>query len=80
VEFWRVDRGAWAPLLARLYSAMPACHTLPEDFTLGRVVPLLKGVPGNNPPIPLLNVGYKLLARILATLQRSPARGSTHGL
>jgi hypothetical protein len=33
VEFWRVGRGAWAPLLARLFSAMAACHTLPEDFT-----------------------------------------------
>jgi hypothetical protein len=43
VEFWRVGRGAWAPLLARLFSAMAACHTLPADFTLGRVVPLLKG-------------------------------------
>jgi hypothetical protein len=26
MEFWRVGRGAWAPLLARLFSAMAANH------------------------------------------------------
>jgi exonuclease III len=71
LEFWRVGRGAWAPLLARLFSAMAACHTLPADFTLGRVVPLPKGgltsCPGNYRPITLLNADYKILARILAT-------------
>jgi hypothetical protein len=71
VEFWRVGRGTWAPLLARLFSAMAACHTLPEDFTLVRVVPLPKGglasCPGRYRPITLLNADCKLLARILAT-------------
>jgi hypothetical protein len=71
VEFWRVGRGAWAPLLARLFSAMVAYHTLPGDFTLGRVVPLPKGglasCPGNYRPIAQLNADYKILARILAT-------------
>jgi hypothetical protein len=63
VEFRRVGRGAWAPLLARLFSAMAACHTLPGEFTLGRVVPLPKGdlasCLGNNRPITLLNADKK---------------------
>jgi hypothetical protein len=71
VEFWWVGRGAWAPLLARLFSAMAACHTLPADFTLGRVVPLPKGglasCPGNYRPITLLNADNKTLVRTLAT-------------
>jgi hypothetical protein len=66
-----VGREAWAPLLARLFSAMAACHTLPADFTLGRVVPQPKGglasCPCNRWPVTLLNADYKILARILAT-------------
>jgi hypothetical protein len=50
---------------------MAACHTLPADFTLGRVVPLPKGglasCPGNVQPNTLQNTEYKILARILAT-------------
>jgi hypothetical protein len=50
---------------------MAACHTLPADFTLGRVVPLLKGglasCPGSYQPIALLNADYKILSQILAT-------------
>jgi hypothetical protein len=71
VEFGGVGQGAWAPLLGRLFSAMAACHTLPADFTLGRVVPLPKGglacCPCNSRPITMLDADYKILARILAT-------------
>jgi hypothetical protein len=48
---------------------MAACHTL--DVTLGRVVPLPKGgltyCHENYQPVTLLNAGYKILVRILAT-------------
>jgi hypothetical protein len=60
-----VGRGSWEPLLARLFSAMAACYTLPEDFMLGRLVPLPKGglepCPGYSRPITLLNTNYELL-------------------
>jgi hypothetical protein len=38
-----VLEGRKARLLARLFSAISAGHALPEDFPLGRVVPLPKG-------------------------------------
>ena len=62
--------GVWAPLLARLYSAMSAQHQLPVDFALGRVAPIHKAgdasQASNYRPITVLNSDYKVLGKVLA--------------
>jgi hypothetical protein len=60
--------GAWAPVLARLYTAMFQLQRTPCHFTLGRIAPLHNGGPmaSNYRPITLHNSDYKVLARVLA--------------
>jgi hypothetical protein len=43
LELWRLADGTWAPMLARLYSAMFQLQCTPCRFTLGRIMPLHKG-------------------------------------
>jgi hypothetical protein len=70
LEFWRLADGAWAPVLALIYSAMFQLQRTPCRFTLGRITPLHKGGPmcqaSNYRPITLLNNDYKVLARVPA--------------
>jgi hypothetical protein len=71
LELWCMADGAWAPTLARFYTAMFQLHrTSCQRFTLGRIMPLHKGGPMCQAsiyrPITLLNSDFKVLARVLA--------------
>lgn len=70
VELYRRCRQLFAPLLARLYSAMGETGTLPAGFLDGVITCLPKGGDGTQPanyrPITLLNTDYRVLAKILA--------------
>ena len=74
----------WAPLLARLFSAMAAVGALPAGFHLGTITALPKpdsldaASPAAYRPITLLNADYRILARVLAkryAVAMSPAIG-----
>lgn len=69
LEVWRVGDGVWAPLLAKLYTAIGELERLPSDYSLGCVVPIHKGGAvtevARYRPITLLNADYKVLARVL---------------
>jgi hypothetical protein len=69
LELWRLADGAWASVLARLYSAMFELQRTPCRFTLGRITPLHKGgtmFPASTySPITLLDSDYKMLVRVL---------------
>jgi hypothetical protein len=71
LELWCMADGAWAPALARLYTAMfQLQRTSCQRFTLGRIMPLHKGGPmcqaSTYRPITLLNSDFKVLAHVLA--------------
>jgi hypothetical protein len=70
LEAWRVCRGAWAPALARLFTAIGAEGRLPDGFLLGVVSAFPKAGdradPANYRPITLLPAVYKVLAKVLA--------------
>jgi hypothetical protein len=70
--YWRINDGAWAPLLARLFTAIGTCGEVPPSFTLGSIPPLpIPGAadtrqPAAYRPITLLPALYRILARVLA--------------
>ena len=69
---WRVGGGCWAPLLARLFSAMGALQQAPPGFNAGTITPILKPgaddttAPPSYRPITLLSSLYRLLSKVLA--------------
>ncbi len=69
---WRVGDGAWAPLLANLFTAMGRLDSTPPGFTRGTITPLVKPnaldatSPASYRPITLLPTLYRIQARILA--------------
>jgi hypothetical protein len=71
-SLWQVGDDAWAPLLARLFTAMGTLGRCPAGFTLGTVSPILKPgapdvtAPAAYRPITLLPTHYRLLAKVLA--------------
>ena len=74
----------WAPLLARLFSAVTAVGALPAGFNLGTITALPKPdspdvtSPASYRPITLLNADYRILTRVLAkryAVAMSPAIG-----
>ena len=73
LSIWRVGEDAWAPLLAKLFSAIASEGALPPAFHRGTITPILKAGamdvtdPVSYRPITLLPTLYRLLARILAT-------------
>lgn len=82
VELWQVGEGVWAPLLARLYTAMGTLQRLPQHYLRGVVAVIYKrGAAAdikNYRPITLLNTDYRLLTSVLATrfgTALSPAMG-----
>ena len=70
VEFWAVGGGLWAPLLARLFSAMMELSRVPRGFLDGAVTAFHKRGDkrevANYRPIQLLNADYRVLAKVLA--------------
>ena len=70
VEFWAVGDGMWAPLLARLFSAMMELGRMPSRFLDGAVAAFHKRgdkrQAANYRPIQLLNADYRVLAKALA--------------
>ena len=76
-DLWMIGDGAWAPTLAKFYSALGHAAAvsdtpvLPPGFNLGTITPLLK--PGANDttaaasyrPITLLPTVYRILATVL---------------
>jgi len=72
-SLWKVGDGVWAPLLARLFTAMGTLDQAPPGFTHGTITPLLKpGAPDTTSPssyrpITLLNSLYRLHAKVMAT-------------
>ncbi|KAL6761519.1 hypothetical protein V8C86DRAFT_1759496, partial [Haematococcus lacustris] len=71
-NLWRVDGDCWAPLIAKLFTAIGTTGTLPTGFNRGTITPIPKPSAPNlsNPtsyrPITLLPSLYRLLAKILA--------------
>ena len=69
---WRVGNDCWAPLLARLFTAMGTLRRLPPGFNLGTITPLPKPTasdpssPAAYRPITLLNTLYRVLGKVLA--------------
>ena len=69
---WRVGGGCWAPLLAKLFSAMGAMHVAPPGFNAGTITPLPKPgaadltAPSSYRPITLLPALYRILSKVLA--------------
>ena len=71
-SMWKVGRFCWAPLLARLFTAIASEGRLPRGFNLGTITPILKPLqpdaahPAAYRPITLLPALYRVLAKILA--------------
>ena len=69
---WRVGDGCWAPLLAKLFSAMGALQQTPPGFNAGTITPLPKPgaadltAPASYRPITLLPALYRILSKVLA--------------
>ena len=69
---WRTGNDCMAPLIANLFSAIGDTGTVPPDFNLGSITPILKpdcpdpSHPSAYRPITLLSTLYRLLSRILA--------------
>jgi len=72
-SLWMVGRNVWAPLLARLFTAIAKTGYLPLGFNLGTITPLPKpGFPGittpaGKRPITLLPSVYRLMAKVVTT-------------
>ena len=64
--------GCWAPLLAKLFSAMGALQQTPPGFNAGTITPLPKPgaadltAPASYRPITLLPALYRILSKVLA--------------
>jgi len=69
VVLYRAAKDTFAPLLARLFSAIGVAGQLPGGFHTGVIVPLHKGgdrtLAAQHRPITLLNTDYRLLAALL---------------
>jgi exonuclease III len=71
-SYWRVGDDVWAPLLAKLFSAMGATGVFTPGFTSGTITPLFKsGAPDASRavayrPITLLPALYRVLTKVLA--------------
>jgi exonuclease III len=80
LEVWTIGDGVWAPLLAKLFTAIGEGHVKPPDFSLGCVVPIHKGGEvtqvSRYRPITLLNADYKILARVLANRYAHAMQGA----
>ena len=69
---WCVGDGCWAPLLAKLFSAMGALRAAPPGFNAGTITPLPKPgaadltAPASYRPITLLPALYRVLGKVLA--------------
>ena len=71
VELYRRLRAAWAPLLARLFTAIATTGQLPPRFHEGVITILFKGAgdaadPAGYRPITVLCTDYRLWAKVLA--------------
>jgi hypothetical protein len=70
VEVYRVCMQSWAPLLAKVFTAMSTLQQLPAGLLDGVIVAIFKKGQRTNPadyrPITLLNTDYRILAKILA--------------
>lgn len=70
VDLYRKCADSFAPLLARVYSAMAQLGQVPDTLLDGVVSTIYKTgsrvQPGNYRPITLLNTDYRVLAKILA--------------
>jgi len=69
---WTIGNCIWAPLLAKLFTAIATTGCLPAHFLHGSITPILKpGAPPSLPssyrPITLLLTVYRIFARCLAT-------------
>ena len=82
---WRVGEDCWAPLLARLFSAIGTHGCMPTHFNRGSVTPLPKegvqdiAAPAAFRPITLLPTLYRILAKVLAArfgIAMAPAVGA----
>jgi hypothetical protein len=87
IEVWAAGDMVWAPLLARLFTAVGKKNLTPVGFLEGVVSPHLKSAEcdptliSNYRPIQLLNADYRLLARVLASrfaTAMSPSIGAEH--
>lgn len=84
-SLWRVNDDCWAPLLARLFSAIGALGLTPAGFTDGTVTAIPKPAApdatacASYRPITLLPSLYRVLGKILATrfgIAMNPAIGT----
>jgi hypothetical protein len=71
-DLWLLGDLLWAPLVARLFSAIAHTNSMPASFHRGTITPILKPdcdplQPASYRPITLLPTLYRLLTRILAT-------------
>jgi hypothetical protein len=70
VEVYRLCADSWAPLLARVFTAMGTLRQLPAGLLDGVIVAIFKKGQRTNPadyrPITLLNTDYRVLAKVLA--------------
>lgn len=75
IGFYHLSRRLLAPMLAKVYSATHALDDAPKSFSLGAISPLYKltateGDATNTEcfrPITLLDIDYRILAKVLAT-------------
>ncbi|KAL4514492.1 hypothetical protein Ndes2526A_g03960 [Nannochloris sp. 'desiccata'] len=75
IAFYHLSRTILAPLLAKVYSAAHSINDAPASFCLGAISPLYKLDPTAGDltdtqfyrPITLLDVDYRILAKVLAT-------------
>jgi hypothetical protein len=71
-EVWQCCADLWAPVLAKLFTAIGSTGDVPESFLQGVVTPHYKLAGdrhsiSNYRPITLLNTDYRILAKVLAT-------------
>ena len=84
---WRVCDDSWAPLLAKLFTAIGTLGRFPPNFHNGTITPIPKPeaadvtAPVSYRPITLLNTQYRILCKILASrygAAMAPAIGPEH--